>query len=134
MAGAGRRGDHRRVTPISLRDLVRRLAGPTYPLPARRVIDCPICAGELVIPVRWEARDERAWWIRLRCGECTNVREVELSDDAAHRYERDLDVGVREIAVALAKAERARMRADAALLAAALERDLIGPADFGVPS
>jgi hypothetical protein len=46
------------------------------------------------------------WWIRLRCGQCGDVREVEVSDAEARRFERDLELGVADVAAAIACIER----------------------------
>jgi hypothetical protein len=56
--------------------------------------------------------------------------EVELADEQAQRYERELTRGVAEVAAALARLEQECMIADSDTLTAALERDLIGPDDF----
>ena len=71
-----------------------------------------------------------SWWIRLRCGECAFVRDVEVSNEEAKRYERELDRGVNDIATTVARLERMRMIADTNALTNALRRDLIGPGDF----
>ena len=80
--------------------------------------------------VSWHEQGEANWWIRLRCGECGLVREVEVSNDEAKHYEAELDRGVAKIASMLAILDRARLVAEADTLKTALERDLIGPDDF----
>jgi hypothetical protein len=94
------------------RALVRRLAGPTLPLPAtdRRLIHCPRCGTDTCNPVRWYEHDAAHWWIRLRCGECAAVRDVIATDDEAERLDRDLQVGVTEIATTLMKLDRGPAR------------------------
>jgi len=74
--------------------------------------------------------DESTWWIRLRCGACGSVREVEASNEEAGRLDADLDRGLNEIAAVIAKLDRAEMAAASDALTAALERDLVGPDDF----
>ena len=115
-----------------LRALVRRLAGPTLPLPTadRRLIYCRRCGTDTANPVRWHEHDAAHWWIRLRCGVCAAVREVIATNDEAARLDRDLQVGVTKIATTAIKLDRARMRTDLATLTTALERDLIAPDDF----
>jgi hypothetical protein len=81
-------------------------------------------------PVRWHDLDESTWWIRLRCGACGYVREVEASNEEARRLDADLDRGLNEIAAALARLDRAEMAAMSDAFSAALERDLVGPDDF----
>ena len=81
-------------------------------------------------PVSWHVQGETHWWIRLRCGECGLVREVEVTNDEAKRLEGDLDRGVQKIAANVARVDRERMIADSDTLTAALDRDLIDPTDF----
>jgi len=108
---------------------LRRLAGPTYP-DSDRLVDCATCRSDTVNPVRWHVLDESTWWIRLRCGACGSVREVEASNEEAGRLDADLDRGLNEIAAVIAKLDRAEMAAASDALTAALERDLVGPDDF----
>ena len=76
---------------------------------------CRSCGSGYVIPAEWEAREEAAWWIRLRCGE---------------RCDRRLEEGVQEIARALHRHELEQMASDAEKFATALELDLLDAADF----
>jgi hypothetical protein len=117
-------------SPSRFRALVRRVAGPRYPLPSSRLIRCQRCRLDLANPVAWREDDGSHWWIRLRCGGCGSVREVVVPDEDAQRLDRDLDRGLERIATALFRLDRATMRAEADTLTAALERDLIGPEDF----
>lgn len=80
---------------------LRRLSHPSV-----RLVDCQCCGSAFVNPVEWEEMDETGWWIRLRCGECGIVREVEVSDEQAARFEQDLDRGVSVIAAAVGRLER----------------------------
>ena len=64
------------------------------------VIDCRSCGSAYVNPVAWRERGDLEWWIRLRCGECGLVREVEVSNEEAERYDADLDRGIAKIASA----------------------------------
>jgi hypothetical protein len=109
--------------------LLRRVAGPKYPMPAR-LIDCERCDSDYVIPVAWQESGEFGWWIRVRCGECGFVRDVEVGNEEAKRFERELDRGVQDIATTVARLEREHMIADAEALTTALQRDLIDPGDF----
>jgi hypothetical protein len=65
-----------------------------------------------------------------RCGECGFVGDVEVTNEEAKRFERQLDRGVQQIAMTVAHLERERMISDAEALTAALQRDLIDPGDF----
>ncbi len=121
---------HRRVA--RLLEVLARVAGPRLPVaPApERLIECARCRSARVVPVEWHERGEMDWWIRLRCGECEFVRDVEATNAQVARFERELDAGLAVIAAALDRAERPRMLADVAALTAALERDLIDASDF----
>jgi len=106
--------------------LLRHIAGPVYPLP-RRLTHCEHCHSGYVNPVMRHEHDDATWWIRLRCGECGFVREVEASDEEARRFDAELDGGVREIATAMARLQRQRTRVEADAVIAALNRDRIDP-------
>ena len=118
----------RRDTP-KLRGLLGRLVRPAHRLQSRLVL-CLGCHADFVNPVSWHELSETHWWIRLRCGECGFVREVEVTDDEAQRFEHELDRGVEQIAAAMVRLDRERMIADSDAIMAALERDLIDPGDF----
>ena len=98
-------------------------------MPAR-LGDCERCDSDYVVPVAWQERGESGWWIRVRCGECAFVRELEISNEEATRFDRELDRGVQDIATTVARLERERMIADAGALTSALQRDLIDFGDF----
>ena len=68
--------------------------------------------------------------MRLRCGQCGTYREVVVSNDAANRYEQELNRGMAEIAAAAARDDRERMGAEMRVFVAALEHDLIDAGDF----
>jgi hypothetical protein len=89
-------------------EFVRRLNGPRLPGPMRsgRLVACGRCGSEFVHPVAWHEHGDEHWWIRLRCGQCVFVRELEVSDDEAARFDRELDRGVASIAATVARIER----------------------------
>ena len=111
-----------------LLELLRHVADPVHPVAGRLHI-CPSCHKDFVVPVWWEELGE-THWIRLRCGQCAFIRQLEVENDAAERLKVELARGQAEIAAALARLDRQRMIADSATFAAALEHDLIGPGDF----
>lgn len=116
----------------SISQLLRRLGqltGPSDPMHVRLAV-CEHCGSDFVNPVFWHARGETHWWMRLRCGECSTVREVEVSNEEAKRFDAELDWGQEKIAAAVARLDRERMIADVETLTTALERDLIDPGDF----
>jgi hypothetical protein len=108
---------------------LRRILGPTHGLNEALAV-CRTCRSDFVNPVSWHERGETHWCIRLRCGECGHVREVEVSNEEADRYDAELDRGMVKIASTLASLDRARMVAEANAFRTALELDLIGPGDF----
>jgi hypothetical protein len=91
---------------------------------------CPHCASDKVVPVLWDVHDDEHWWMRLRCGECDQRREVVVADEEAGRFDDELRRAQAKLAFAVARLERERMIAEADLLRVALERDLIHPGDF----
>jgi hypothetical protein len=117
------------TTSSALRRVLAWLRRPVHPL-ASSLIVCRACRCALANPVDWHAVDESRWWIRLRCGECSVSREVVVSNDEAHRLERDLAPGLCAIAAAVARLERERMTREADVFVAGLERDLIHADDF----
>ena len=130
MDSHGGPGDRRamRRTITKLRGLLRRLV-PMEPLP-RRLVVCESCHADFVNPVSWHELSETHWWMRVRCGECGFMREVEVTNEEAKRFDHELDSGVKQIAAAFARLDRKRMIADSDRITAALERDLIDPGDF----
>ena len=108
---------------------LRRLAGPASPH-SERLVDCPSCGADLMNPVSWHDVDESTWWMRLRCGACGSVREVEASNEEAQRLDADLDRGLTTIAAAVSKLDRVEMAAVSNAFSVALERDLLSPDDF----
>jgi hypothetical protein len=108
---------------------LRGIFGPTHRLDEGLLV-CHACGSDFVNPVSWHEQGEANWWIRLRCGGCGFVREVEASNDEAERYDAELHRGIAKIAATLASLDRARMLAEADTLRIAFERDLIGPGDF----
>jgi hypothetical protein len=100
-------------------EFLRRLNGPRCRLDAApdRLVDCSRCGSDFVNPVAWHEAGATTvqlgwgasmtrWWIRLRCGQCGDVREVEVSDAEAQRFEQDLERGVAEVAAAVARIKR----------------------------
>lgn len=58
------------------------------------------------------------------------MREVEVSNHEARRFDRELDQGLERIAATVARLERDQMIAATEALTAALRRDLIDAGDF----
>jgi len=91
---------------------------------------CRVCHEDYVVPVWWEEIDDECWHMLLRCAQCETYREVEATNDVAKAYDRDLHRGMTVIAASLERSERERMATEVSAFIAALERDLIDPADF----
>ena len=104
---------------MRLFEFLRRLDGRPCRLAAApgRLVDCSRCGSDFVHPVAWReagmttvqlgwGASMTRWWIRLRCGQCGDVREVEVSDAEAKRFEQDLELGVADVAAAVARIER----------------------------
>jgi ribosomal protein S27E len=117
----------------ALRRWLRRLRGPLLPSEQSnraRLIICRECGAHLVNPIDWHESGDSDWWIRLRCGACGDTRTGVFSDADAKRLDRELAPGMRTIEQAVARLDRERMGREADAFIAALDRDLIGPADF----
>jgi hypothetical protein len=91
---------------------------------------CPACATDFVNPVEWSAVEDHSWWMLLRCAQCEHSREVTVSNTEAERFDEALDSRADPIARAVRKLDLERMAATVETLIVALQRDLIGPADF----
>ena len=91
---------------------------------------CPACGTDFVNPVEWSAIEDHSWWMLLRCAQCEHTREVAVSNAEAERYDEALDSRADPIARAVRKLDLERMAATVESLIVALQRDLIGPADF----
>lgn len=107
--------------------------GPVAPAPLRRpgaLHICQKCGADMVNPVWAEPVDELHWDMLLRCGACGANRRLLVDNDAAERYDRDLDRGWRQIGTAIDRLEQAKMNDWASSFVTALDRDLIDPADF----
>lgn len=100
-------------------EFLGRLNGPSCRLPATpgRLVDCSRCGSDFVNPVAWHEEGVTTvqlgwgasmtrWSIRLRCGQCGDVREVEVSDAEAKRFRQDLERGVADVAAAVARIKR----------------------------
>ena len=91
---------------------------------------CPACGTDFVNPVEWTAIEDHSWWMLLRCAQCQHSREVTVSNAEAERFDEALDSRADPIARAVRKLDLERMAATVETLIVALQRDLIGPADF----
>jgi len=93
---------------------------------------CPACGTDFVVPLEWSAIEDHSWWMHLRCAQCEHTYEVTVSNTDAERYDAALDERADPIARALHKLDLERMAATLESLIVALQRDLIGPADFAL--
>ena len=91
---------------------------------------CTGCDSDYVHPVEWSESGDEHWWMLLRCGECGAEREVTVANLIAQRFGDTLDEAARDIGRMVARLDAERMASEVEMFAAALERDLIDPADF----
>jgi hypothetical protein len=81
-------------------------------------------------PIRWGEADGKHWWISLRCGACGAQREEVVTDEVAQEFDQRLDRALDQIERTADVLARELMSAEADVLAAALDRDLIDVDDF----
>jgi DNA-directed RNA polymerase subunit RPC12/RpoP len=98
--------------------------------PADDLTLCATCGSEFVSPMEWAERPADSWWMRLRCGQCGEAREVVVPHETARRYDRALDRASEAIAATASRLDRERMAAQVEAFATALQRELIDAADF----
>ena len=91
---------------------------------------CPACKTDFVNPVEWSAVEDHSWHMLLRCAQCEHTREVTVPNSEAERFDEALDSRADPIARAARRLDLERMAATVESLIVALQRDLIGPADF----
>ena len=95
---------------------------------------CPLCGSESVFEWATAALgDDFRSRVTLTCAECETTRVLVATTWAVDAYSRRHERQRFQIALALQRAERERMEADAHVLAEALRHDLIGPDDFSAP-
>ena len=100
-------------------------------VPASSTLEvCPACGTDFVNPVEWSPIEDHSWWMLLRCAQCEHTREVTVSNAEAERFDEALDSRADPIARAARKLDLERMATTVETLIVALQRDLIGPADF----
>jgi hypothetical protein len=123
-------GDHRAGadTGCTMRHRLNSRPRNAHPTPGLEL--CPACATDFVHPVEWSAIEDHSWWMLLRCAQCEHSREVTVSNAEAERFDEALDSRADPIARAVRKLDLERMTATVETLIVALQRDLIGPADF----
>jgi hypothetical protein len=111
---------------------LRRSHDPRHSTPSdrNRLEVCTSCRSDYVHPVEWSESGAEHWWMLLRCGECRAEREVTVANAIAKRFGDSLDTAESEILRAVERIDAERMAGEVEVFAAALERDLIEPADF----
>ena len=116
-------------TRRALTHRLRAVFGPRQPI-VRSYTDCGACGSSVVCPVDWQIAGEERWWISFRCGECGARSERIVTNAAAAALDRRLAAQSDEIRVEAERMERDHMENEVDAFIAALNRDLIAPADF----
>lgn len=91
---------------------------------------CPRCTGELVYPMDWAEAGPEHWEVTLRCPDCEWHHSGTFSQATVERFDIALDHGAEALLRDLQQLAHANMAEDIDRFVAALERDLIVPADF----
>ncbi len=94
-----------------------------------RLIVCPLCSWDFVVPVAGEQLDE-GWELVLRCGACGALRELVASDEQVDALCDEIEAGLARLELVVERLHRERREDEIELFAAALERDLISGDDF----
>jgi hypothetical protein len=107
----------------------------TKPLPVetarkRPLLMCPECGSDRACPIDWSEAGPDHWWLLIRCGECEAWIQATIGNSLAAALDVELDRQQAQIVAALTALEAERMAADADLLAAALDLDLVNADDF----
>jgi hypothetical protein len=96
----------------------------------RPILMCPECGSDKACPMEWAEAGEHHWWLLIRCPDCDAWVQATIGNSLAAALDVELDRQQAQIAAALAELEAEAMAADAYLLAAALELDLVNADDF----
>jgi hypothetical protein len=94
-----------------------------------RLIVCPLCSCDFVVPVSGEELDG-GWELVLRCGACGEVRELIASDQQVDALCDEIDAGLGRLELSVERLHRERREDEIEIFAAALQRDLITVDDF----
>jgi hypothetical protein len=78
----------------------------------------------------WEPDGDEHWSIDMRCGDCGHSWNTVITNSRAERLDVQLDGDMYVLRQALRSLDLERMTAEVEAFAAALDRDLVEPADF----
>ena len=78
----------------------------------------------------WEPVGDEHWSIDMRCGDCGHWWNTVITNRRAERLDVELDGDMYVLRQALRSLDLERMTAEVEAFAAALDRDLVEPADF----
>ncbi len=91
---------------------------------------CPVCDCALVYPVAWMAAPSELWSVDLRCPNCESKETVVLAQEAADRFDEELELGAETMMTDLERLSLANMADHVDRFVAALEAGAIDPMDF----
>jgi hypothetical protein len=94
---------------------------------------CPSCGSHLVQPLRWEQKTQAQVLVELRCPECSTWMQACHTPAEMEDLDRRQSAARQAIVTAYESTVTESMRALAADLHEALERDLISADDFRPP-
>lgn len=125
------------ASPESVREIPRVRRRRRIAAAARRLTGggaglhrCIVCGSDCVDPIAWDADGPEHWVIQLHCGECDIWRDARATNAEANAFDLELDRQLAQMERAIARIDRDRMRDAVVAFTAALDRDLIDPADF----
>lgn len=91
---------------------------------------CPHCDCSLVYPVAWVAAPPERWSVDLRCPNCERRETVVLDQNAADRFDEELELGAKTLMTDLNRLTLANMADHVDRFVAALGAGAIHPMDF----
>jgi hypothetical protein len=98
--------------------------------PVAGLHECPLCRRDRVSPITIAESGQAHWDVRLRCGECGDVRDLRITNAQAADYDEALNRHTAVMRRELARLESECMAAEVDAFVQALSFDLIEASDF----